>query len=404
MPVGEGEREWVVDALRAVALLGIVVVNVAAYRRGAHLSLAAAGGPIAGETSPLTVVLSGLTEGRFYPLFSFLFGWGFAVQHARAQERGLSLLAPWLRRSLALLVLGLLHWWLLFDGDILTTYAIVGVTLLVVQKVPAGWLAGIGATLVVLQSLFTTGLVALGAAVGSADGESLTSVRAGARRALVDDAAVYAHGSFLDVARLRVGDLPVDVFLGLLTFGGTVAGMMCLGMAAAKGGWLVLDRWPGWLRPAVVPAWVVGLVVSIGAAALQGSIALGTDDPGEAALGWLGYSLLGPLTALLWALALVRLAGTAAGARLLRWIAPAGRMSLTVYLSQSLVASLVFNGYGLGVGVEVGIGVALGMAVGLWAVQVVAARLWFRRFTMGPLEALTRGVAYLRWPGLRRRG
>jgi uncharacterized protein len=95
-------------------------------------------------------------------------------------------------------------------------------------------------------------------------------------------------------------------------------------------------------------------------------------------------------------------AQTAVGERVLGAIAPAGRMSLTLYLSQSLVASFVFNGYGLGWGDDVGIGVAVVLVTALWAAQVALAALWFRFFALGPLEAVARAVAYLHWPGLRR--
>ncbi|HMJ74466.1 MAG TPA: DUF418 domain-containing protein [Iamia sp.] len=403
-PVAESERRVAIDALRAVALLGIVVVNVAAYRRGVGPILAAAGGDVGGDVSPLTVVLSALTEGRFYPLFSFLFGWGFAVQDARSRARGRSVTGPWLRRCLVLLVLGLLHATFLFDGDILVTYAVIGVALLLVRRVPPSWLAGLGAGLVVLQSLFTTGLVALSASItlSAESAGSIAEVRADERARLAADATVYARGSFGDVIRLRTEDLAFEEFLGLLTVGGTVAGMMLLGMAAARVGWVDPRRWPAWLRSAMVPAWAIGLVLSIPAAWLSGSIALGSDLPGEAALRWLGYSLLGPAVALTWAGVVLLAARTALGGRVLGAIAPAGRMSLTLYLSQSLVASLVFNGYGLGLGDDVGIGGAVALVAVLWAVQVALAALWFRFFAIGPLEAGTRAVAYLRWPGLRR--
>ncbi|HEX7134382.1 MAG TPA: DUF418 domain-containing protein [Iamia sp.] len=405
-PVAESERRVVVDALRAVALLGIVVVNVSGYRRGASATLAASGGAVGGDVTPLTVLLSALAEGRFYPLFSFLFGWGFAIQDARSRARGRSVTGPWLRRCAVLLVLGLLHATFLFDGDILVTYAVIGVPLLLVRRVPPGWLASLGAGLVVLQGLFTTGLVALDASLvlSSTSSSSIAEVRADEREQLATDAAVYAGESFLDVVRARTEDLVLEEVLGFLTVGGTVAGMMLLGMAAARVGWVDPRRWPAPLRTAMVPAWVVGLALSIPAAWLLGSAALGTDDPGVAALRWMGYSLLGPLVALTWAGVVVLAAGTRVGGRFLTAIAPAGRMSLTLYLTQSLVASLVFNGYGLGLGDDVGIGGAVALVVVLWALQVVVAVLWFRVFAIGPLEAVTRAVAYLRWPDLRRRG
>lgn len=404
--MAEGERRVVVDALRAVALLGIVVVNVAAYRRGANAGLAAAGGAVGGDVTPLTVVLSALAEGRFYPLFSFLFGWGFAIQDARSRARGRSVTGPWLRRCAVLLVLGALHATFLFDGDILVTYAVLGVPLLVVRRLPPAWLAGLGAALVVLQALFTTALVALAAAVtvGPEDHFGITGVRLDEREALAREAAVYGHGSFGDVVRARTDGIVVDELLGFLSAGGTVLGMMLLGMAAARAGWVDPKRWPAFLRSEVTTFWVIGLVLSIPAAWLSGRIALGTDLPGEAALGWLGYALLGPLVALGMAGTLVLAAGRPRAGRVLRAVAPAGRMSLTLYLSQSLVASLVFNGYGLGLGDDVGIGGAVALVVALWAAQVALAALWFRAFAIGPVETLTRAVAYLRWPQIRRRG
>ncbi len=405
-PVAEGERRVVVDALRAVALLGIVVVNVAAYRRGVGPTLSAAGGAVGGDVTPLTVGLAALTEGRFYPLFSFLFGWGFAVQDARARARDRSVTGPWLRRCAVLFALGLVHATFLFDGDILLAYAVLAVPLLLVRRVPPGWLAALGAGLIVVQCLFTTALVALSAAVTieAGSGTTIAEVRAEERADLAADAAVYSDGSFADVVRLRTHDLVLDEVLGHLTLGGTVLGMMLLGVAAARVGWVDPRRWPAWVRRAMVPAWAAGLALSAPVAWLGGEIALGTDDPGEAALWWLGYALLGPVVALGWAGVVLLWSRTSLGGRLLGWIAPAGRMSLTLYLSQSLVASLVFTGYGLGWGDDVGIGGALALAAGLWAVQVVVARLWFGAFAIGPLEAVTRAVAYLRWPDLRRRG
>lgn len=392
-----------VDSLRAVALLGVVVVNVAAYRRGVGPTLAAAGDRLGGGVDVLTVGLSALAEGRFYPLFSFLFGWGFAVQDARSRARGLSVVGPWLRRCGVLLVLGGAHALLLFDGDILTTYAVIGAALLLVRPLRPGWLAALGASLVVVQGLFTTGLVTLGTALADPDGLGATRLRADVLADLAADARVYGDGSFLDVVALRAQDLAVTLPLGFLTVGGTVAGMMCLGMAAARVGWVEPSRWPGWLRTAIVPLWVVGLVLSVPAAWLTGETSVFSLDTGRVALGWSLYSLLGPAMALAWAGVILRAGEVRPLRRVLDLLAPAGRMTLTLYLFQSLVASFAFNGYGLDLGDQVGIGVAVAMAVGFWVLQVVLATLWLKAFTMGPVEAVSRAAAYLRWPSLRRR-
>jgi len=399
VPVAEGERQTMIDALRAIALLGIVLVNVAAYRSGVAPSLSAGGGALGGTVDPLTVGLAALTEGRFYPLFSFLFGWGFAVQDARSRVRGRSVVGPWLRRSAVLLGLGVLHAVFFFDGDILVTYAIVGALLPLVRRVPTAWVAAVGGTMLVFQALFTAGLVALSVAAAGDPVE----VRADVRADMVADAEVYATGSFLDVARHRAGDMVLNVPFGLLSVGGTVGGMMLLGVAAARLGWSDPRRWPPALRRAAVPAWVVGILLSVPAVWLAGHGAVWPDDAGQAALSWLLYALLGPAVALAWAAVVLRTGEVPALRRAYDAVAPAGRLSLTIYLSQSVVFSLVFNGYGLGLGTEVGLGVAVAMAVALWLVQVVLARAWLHWFTMGPLEALARAVAYLRWTPLRRR-
>lgn len=401
--MAEDERQVMVDALRAVALLGIVIVNAAAYRRGVGPNLAAGGGRVGGEVDGLTVGLSALAEGRFYPLFSLLFGWGFAVQDARSRVRGRSVAGPWLRRCGVLLLLGVVHDVLLFDGDILTTYAVLGVALLAVRSLRPVWLVALGVSLVVTQALFSTALVALSSWLTAQGEGGGAGARADSIGQLVADARVFGDGSFADVVALRAGDLVLGFPLGLLSVGGTVLGMMVLGVAVARVGWVDPRRWPAWLRTGVVPLWLAGLVLSVPSAWLLGDIAVGTDGAGRAALAWASYSLLGPVMALLWAGVVVR-AGLVGRLRpLLVAIAPAGRMSLTLYLTQSLVASLLFNGYGLDLGDRLGIGASVAVMVAVWAVQVVAARLWFRRFSTGPLEALTRAAAYGQRPSRRRR-
>jgi uncharacterized protein len=404
VPVAEGERRVEVDVLRAVALLGIVVVNVALYRTGVGPSLAAAGGRIGGDVDGLTVGLSAVAEGRFYPLFSFLFGWGFAVQDARSRVRARSVVGPWLRRCGVLFALGVAHGVLLFEGDILTTYALLGGVLLLLRSLRPGWLAALGAFLVVAQGLFVAGLEGLTTwLVLDTPGEA-ARLRADGMAEWAADARLFDAGSFGEVARHRAGELAVGIPLGILSVGGTVLGMMVLGMAAARAGWVDPRRWPGWLRRGAVPLWLVGLAASVPAARGLGDAALLAGSPGEVVATRLAYALLGPAVALLWAAVVLRAARTAALGRLLRALAPAGRMSMTVYLTQSVVGSLLFSGYGLGLGARVGIGAAVAIMAGVWVVQVALAALWFRAFTLGPLEALTRAAAYWRWPALRRAG
>lgn len=401
-PLPEADRATAVDVLRAVALLGIAVVNVSLYRNGVGPLLAAAAGPAGGgDSTSLTIGLSALAEGRFYPLFSFLFGWGFAMQHARSRVRGRSVAGPWLRRSLFLFVLGSLHLAFLFQGDILTLYAVVGLLCLAFARVSPKWQALSALGFLAVGALLSSTLAAL-SALGTQSDPAAYGIDA-LRELRAEDEAIHATGSFLDVVALRLDDALFNLILSVIVVGGTVFGMMLLGMAASQAGWIDPARWPRWLRGAVVPAWVVGVVVSLPAAALLADTAIDTDEAGTAFVAYLLYSTLGPLMALLWAGVLLRLCGSRVGPKVIAVLAPLGRASLTAYISQSVIASLLFTGYGLGLGREVDIAGAVAIMVGVWALQVLIAHLWFRVFTMGPLEALARAFAYLRWPRMTRR-
>ena len=262
-------------------------------------------------------------------------------------------------------MLGALHALLLFDGDILTTYAVIGVGLLLVRSLPAGWLAGLGAALVLGQALVAAGLDALGALVVADEGEATVPRRpragAGGERGRVPLGRLPRRGGRAGRGRGRGRTRS-----GSSRSGGTVAGMMLLGMAAARVGWVDERRWPSWLRTSIVPLWLVGLALSVPAAWLLGDLSLGVGDAGRASLSRLLYATLGPLMALLWAGAIVRAGSVPVLRRGLDAIAPAGRMSLTVYLAQSLVASLLFNGYGLGLGADLGLGGAVALVAVLW--------------------------------------
>ena len=129
-PVSSRERAPALDALRGFALLGILLVNLRVFSAPlvAPLSVDPALGPWWDRLAAGAVTV--LATGRFYPLFSFLLGYGFTVAHRRAGARGESYTGRHLRRSAALFVLGTLHAALLFAGDILASYAVLGLGLL----------------------------------------------------------------------------------------------------------------------------------------------------------------------------------------------------------------------------------------------------------------------------------
>jgi uncharacterized protein len=134
-PARASERIIEIDIVRAVALIGIVIVN---YQSP---NLTGAGYASLGRMDHLAnSIIQAFFNGKFYPLFSFLFGFGMSIQLTRAQARGVAFVPFYLRRLLVLFVLGILHSVLVWNGDILHVYAFWGLLLLACSRVPDRWL------------------------------------------------------------------------------------------------------------------------------------------------------------------------------------------------------------------------------------------------------------------------
>ncbi|CAM5335257.1 hypothetical protein GCM10010329_37320 [Streptomyces spiroverticillatus] len=388
-----------VDGLRGFALLGILLVNVlmmsGAVDIGGGAGAVAAGGPGAAEDvgggvdSVVAWLVAFLVQGKFYLLFAFLFGYSFTVQMASAERSGARVVPRTLRRTAGLLVLGVLHAVLLFSGDILTAYGLLGLILLASRnaspraaRTAAYWVWGSFSALLLLMSALMALVPPTAADLAEGDADSAAL------------AAAY-RGSFGDVLGANLDQLPF-VLLAAVLGTGTILPAFLFGLAAGRSGWF--DR----TDPAKLLRTVrIGLAVGVPTAALAATLELG-------AVRWsmLG-SALGVLTAP--ALTAAYLAGmllffrTRPGRRVLAVLAPAGRMSLTNYLTQSLVMALVFTGYGFGLYGKLGVAVPVLMALVLYGVQLAVSGPLMRRHRHGPVEWLLRAVTLAGRPGGRSR-
>jgi uncharacterized protein len=203
---------------------------------------------------------------------------------------------------------------------------------------------------------------------------------------------VYAHGSFVDVLRFRVHELPPILALDLGALPRTL-GLFALGMAVWRSG--LFERPREHARLLGVMA-AVGLLAG-GGITLAGVESLGVggqwgqvvDEAAALALAF-GY---GAVVLLGHELAPVR--------RALAVLVPLGRMALTNYLGQSVIFGFVFYGYGLGLFGRMAIAPAALLGVAVYAAQVAASTWWLRRFRFGPVEWLWRSATYAAWQPLR---
>ncbi|MEU6711598.1 DUF418 domain-containing protein [Nonomuraea sp. NPDC046802] len=375
-----------VDALRGFALLGILVVNIAFLASGyrmAGLAEPAFDGPVDwGVRWAVTLLL----ENKFYLLFSFLFGYSFTLQLDSAARRGQPFTPMFLRRVAGLLLLGLAHAVLLFPGDILTTYAAVGLALLVFHRITP--------KAAVLLAVALTGLLALGfvllALLAMAGTDMTGTVTDGAAAAARSDAAL--GGAFWQIVGEHVRKLSLIIVARVLFQGPAVLAACLIGLAVGKLGVLRdLPAHVGTLRKLQWTGFTVGLA---GALVYTMSAWNGTMHKfwGEAV-----NLLTAPLLAAAYAATFLRLLPRMRRVALV--LAAPGRMALSNYLAQSLICSFIFTGYGLALVDRVSPGAEVLLAFGIFAAQVLYSHWWLNGHRYGPVEWLLRYLTYWRRPG-----
>lgn len=362
-------RAQEVDLLRSVALVGICLVNLPYLAIPLDTLIMPPAAPhdrIAAFASSL------LLEGKFFVLFSFLFGWGFGVQLQAAARRGVAAPPLYLRRLAGLLLIGLAHATFVFHGDILVLYAILGLVLWTQRDAPTRRLLRLAAAM--------TGVAALAYAL------------LGVALSMVGDipppeAPSGYLGGIGEALRQRAADRTLSIPFLLLFNGPLALGAFALGLAAQRAdvlapgsaGFAALERRVPLLLAVALPANLAYALAMAGALptaplTAAGMAALAVGSPALAAV-------------YLWAV--VRLARAAPGLRL-----ASGRVSLSGYVMQGVLAGLVFNGVGLGLHGQIGIAGLLGVAAAIAVAVELCARLWLARFRTGPLEALLRRITY----------
>ncbi|MDP2369548.1 DUF418 domain-containing protein [Rhodoferax sp.] len=377
------------DALRGFALLGILMVNIGAFA-SAYYGSGLHDPAFDGWLDHLTLSLvRTLFETKFYLLFSFLFGYSFTVQMASAQRAHSAFVPRYLRRSAGLLLLGIGHAVLLFYGDILLTYALLGLLLLKMRQLAPQVAVKLAITLVLVTALCWA---LVGLAMTSADVVM-------PMQAIHDDIAratsAYRHGIGATIAQ-HLYQLRTHVWPTLVLIQAPCAlAMFLLGLAAAKTH--CFDDLPA-QRGKLIRVMLIGAPLGLVGALAYSTMTATPAQIGHSVLGLAIGILTAPALAAAYAAALLLLLQHPRGASLGDWLAPAGRMALTNYLMQSLVCALVFTGWGWGlIGHLAPPSVAL-LALSIYGVQLLLSRWWLRSHAYGPLEWLLRALTHGRWP------
>lgn len=397
-PVSLNERSDILDILRGFALLGVLLDNLFGFTGWGFLT------PAMREAIPtwpadgvLGLLELAFVNGKFYSLFSLLFGIGFSIILIRNEQRGTNPLKIFYRRLFILLIMGACHLMLLWEGDILFLYAMLGMLLPLFRKcsdktllIWAGILIAspilIDIMKVVLQIKTGVFLEAIAQRIDKSTGlptddnfgQYLYREGSGWQewRNWQASGWLYRYGYIIESNR-------IPKVLGMFLLGFYVGRKM---MYQQLENYVVLfKRLKKW-------GLIIGIPTGIGLAACE---AFGKQIPHP----------LGLAQTTLYAISVVPLSLAYASWLCLHWIktegntrwkilAPLGRMALTIYIMQTLMGIFLFYGVGLGWGGNIGPTVFFPIAIGMYLFQIAFSHWWFRYYNYGPLEWIWRMLTY----------
>jgi len=398
-PVLLQERVGSIDAIRGFALLGILIVNMIAFSGPPGIYFSVVG--MESWTNVWDTAASNFTmffvQGKFYTIFAFLFGLGFAIFYERAKEKTGKPMRLFYKRLLILLVIGLIHAFFIWSGDVLVTYALFGFLLpLFFNRKPKTLLVWAGAIITTALALTALSVMAL-----SVDKTILASVMnehqvflADVKMRIANSVQAYGSGTLAEIQAQRVTDTLFMLRYGFKFGIMIVFPLFLLGLYAGKKRFFQnISEKSSMIKKMQIWGLVVGLPLSIIKFMVM-DLAIADPYSFYAVFFWLS-TFFGDLgLAIFFMATIVRLYQNKNWMQKLLPLGYAGRMALSNYLFQSIVCVLIFYNFGLGLFGQVGPALGLVLAFAIFTVQVYLSKLWLQRYQYGPVEWLWKSLTY----------
>lgn len=392
-PVAPTERIEILDVLRGLAIGGILIGNMQWFS-GYGMMPAAIAAQAPQSDQIVNFLVHFMIEGKFYSVFSLLFGFGFALQIARAAERGDTNATLFKRRLFWLMLIGLMHAYLLWAGDILSIYALVGFLLILFRRKTDASLLKWAAALMIVPIL--TYLLMYALFVAFAPPGVAAQVEAGQSDFWTQAVASIREGSFFQIATGFNLQYIVGRYAGLIFEMRLpkILAMFLLGFYAYRR--RLFQDLPGnkpFIRRVLIYGLGIGIPCNLAFAALAGREAV-LPPTAIGIIGVFSYAIGVPALALGIIALIATLLQNSGWQRTLALLAPVGRMALTNYLLQTIVGVTIFYGYGFGLYGQVGPAKVTFLALAIFAVQIPLSALWLRYFAYGPMEWIWRQLTY----------
>lgn len=375
-PLKNTERLLWIDAARGFAILGIFVVNIGAFSAPYFMY----GGEEDAWNSTadqfIQAFIDMFFQASFYTLFSILFGFGLQILKERLVEKDVRVIPFLFRRILILIGFGMVHAFLIWHGDILLSYGVIGLVFLLFVYRRAKTLVVWGILLLGVNVFFYSGMLYnVRALLGGYDSGKINQVNRN-----------YGSDDLFVILRQNMNDwlYSNSVFSSILLLM-TLLPLFLFGMYIARKGWL---HKPDLHKQKLWTMWGISLIVFL-------VLKVGPYLYGNPI--WFSYiqdNVGGTASALFYLISIMLFFRFRIGKKVLLPFTYVGRMSLTSYISQSVICFILFYGVGFGLYGSVRPVVAMGIVVIVYSLQVIGCKWWLERYRFGPVEWLWRSLTY----------
>ncbi|WP_077325050.1 DUF418 domain-containing protein [Virgibacillus siamensis] len=383
-PTKGSERLTWIDAARGFAIFGIFIVNIGAFSAPYFLY----GGAEEAWSAPVDQFTQAFKDvffqASFYTLFSILFGFGFQIMMERVIDKGINAKLFLFRRLLILICFGIVHAFLIWSGDILLSYGIIGLFLIAfIHRKDKTLLAYAIVLLGFSVSYFSHYLFQVREFLGYSNFVGINQAR---ENYLSNDLSVIISQNIHDWIYSN------GLFTYLL-FVTTLLPMFLLGMYIARRRWL---HEPAANKRVIWSWWSVSLLFFI--SLKWGPYLYGNPE-------WFYFiqdNVGGTASALFYLFSITLLYQSRIGAKLFQPFSYVGRMSLTNYIFQSVISFVLFYGVGFGLYGSITPSVSIGIVIIVFSLQVVLSKFWMVKYRFGPLEWVWRSLTYQKIQPMRR--
>lgn len=399
-PVKTSERFIILDALRGFALLGICMANFPEFSLYTFLSPeAAASMPTAVQDKITRYLLYIFVDGKFYTLFSLLFGLGFSIIIRNAERKGVNGFRIFYRRMGMLMLFGLLHLMFIWSGDILLLYALLGMLLPFFRQVPdkklLGWalfflILPIGVDLVceITRTNLALPFIRLQETYCAEYGINGTNFAYWLHDA-EDYGTVFqflVQGACVRMQEFIIGNRYFKV-LGLFLVGFYIGRNRIYADLEGR-------------KNLLVKVCRLGLIIGLPCSLLYAWSSMGGHPLSDTLHSLFYFISVYPL-GFAYAAGLCLLYLRVKSLSIWKWLAAPGRMALTNYIGQSVIGMFLFYGIGLGWGSTIGLLQTEVIVLAVFLFQMLFSRLWLSGFKFGPLEWIWRMLTYGKWLAIR---